>query len=92
MCENCGCGQPSNTHGQPLNITYSRLKLVADRNNSTPLEQAINMVATLQGVISSTHPRGDDEITVKVTRTKVKPKMEARYVERSKLTRPKTKA
>lgn len=91
-CLNCGCGEISNTHGDPLNITLGRLRLIAQRNKSTMKDQAVNILATIEGEIKKTKPRGSDEITVKLTRHVVKPKMEARYVERSRLVRPKKEA
>ena len=92
MCLNCGCGDISNTHGDPLNITISRFRLLALRNNSSMEKQAENIIATLRGAIKKTEPRGDDEIVVKVVRHKVKPKMEVQFVPRSKLIRPKKEA
>lgn len=92
MCLNCGCGEISNTHGDPLNITWSKLRLIAERNNSSMKDQAVNILATLLGYIKKTEPRGEDEITVRITRIKVKPKMEAQYVPGAKLRRLKKKA
>lgn len=87
MCLNCGCGEISNTHGDPLNITIGKFRLIALRNDSSMEKQAENIIATLRGVIKKTKPRGDDEITVKVVRHEVKPKMEVRFVPRTKLIR-----
>lgn len=95
MCLNCGCGEISNTHGDPLNITLGKLRLIALRNKSSVEKQAENIIATLRGVIKKTEPRGEDEIVVKVVRHKIKPKMEVKYVPREPrnfLTKPKAKA
>lgn len=83
MCLNCGCGELNNNHGDPLNITLSRFRLVADRNHSTLKDQAVNILATLFGDIKKTDPRGKDKMDVKkIYRTRVKPEMEVRYVGR----------
>lgn len=82
MCLNCGCGEMSTNHGDPLNLTLSRLALIATRNGITLKQTAVNILATLMGEISKKDPRGDDKIEVRLTRTRVKPEMEAKYVER----------
>jgi len=92
MCLNCGCGEVSNTHGDPLNITLGKFRLIALRNKSSMEKQAENIIATLRGVIKSDDPRGDDELVIKIVRHKVKPKMKVQYVPRSQLRRPKEKA
>ena len=85
MCLNCGCGEPTTNHGDPLNITLSRLRLVAQRNHSTLYDQAVNILATLIGDIKKSNPRGKDKMEVKkIYRTKVAPKMEAKYVDRTR--------
>lgn len=83
MCVNCGCGQLSNTHGDPLNLTVSRFRLIALRNHSSMEKQAENILATLRGILTPEKPRGDDDIIVKLTRIEKKPKMEAHYVRRT---------
>ena len=60
MCLNCGCGKPSDTHGNPLNLTMSRLKLTADRDGKTVKEAAMNIVATVLGKLDDRHPLGND--------------------------------
>jgi hypothetical protein len=50
-------------------MTMSRLKLMADRNGISVRDAAINIVATALGKIDQRHPREDDNITVKITRT-----------------------
>lgn len=95
MCLNCGCGHFSNTHGDPLNITLGKFRLIALRNQSSMEKQAENIIATLRGVIKAEEPRGDDEIVVKIVRHKVKPKIEVKFVprpERTYLRKPKTEA
>lgn len=82
MCLNCGCGEVSNMHGDPLNITLGKLRLIALRNNSTMEDQAENIIATLRGIISKEEPRGEDRIVAGVFRRKVKPKVEVQYVPR----------
>ncbi len=78
MCLNCKCGQVSNTHEDPLNITLGRFRLMALRNHMSMEQMAISILATLRGVINSKEPGGDDEFVV----NKVKPKMEVKYVPR----------
>lgn len=84
MCLNCGCGEPGNNHGFAMNITRSRLLLIAAHNNSSLKKQAVNMLATLLGYISEKEPLGDDKIEVRLTRIKVKPEMKAQYVGRTR--------
>lgn len=91
MCLNCGCGQFSNQHGDPLNITRSRLALIAAHNNSTMKEQAVNILATLLGYITEKEPREKDQIIVKITRIKAKPEMKVQYVKRTRERVPKAK-
>ena len=95
MCLNCGCGEISNTHGDPLNITLGKFRLIALRNRSSMEKQAENIIATLRGVIKAKEPRGEDELVVKIVRHKAKPKMEVKYVPRETRTylrKPKEKA
>ena len=92
MCLNCGCGEPSNIHGDPLNITLGKLRLIALRNNSTMEKMAENIIATLRNIINKENPRENDQIVVGVFRRKVKPKQEVQFVPKSKLVRPKNKA
>lgn len=82
MCMNCGCGVFNDNHGDPLNITRSRLSLIAAHNDSSMREQAKNILATLLGYIDEKSPLKDDKIEISVKRIKVKPEMEAKYAER----------
>lgn len=84
MCLNCGCGEFNNNHGDPLNITRSRLSLIASHNDSTMREQAKNILATLLGYIDEKSPLKDDKIEIKLSRIKVKPEMEVKYMERKR--------
>lgn len=85
MCLNCGCGQLSNTHRDPLNITFGKLRLIAARNNSTMEAMAENIIATLRGKITGRRPRGNDEIVVRVVRHHIKPKMEVQFMSKGSL-------
>lgn len=86
MCLTCGCGNATSQNGDPLNITLSRLRLIAIRNNMTMDQVACNILATVRGLIDRNHPLGLDVIKAKVTRepgTTV-----ARYVEVPEEERP----
>lgn len=87
MCLNCGCGEPGDNHGDPLNLTRSRLTLIATRNKSSLKIQAMNILATLLGDITKENPLGSDKMEVKLTRIKVKPEMKAEYVKRTRTKR-----
>lgn len=50
-------------------------------------DTAVNILATIEGIIRPDDPRGEDEIAVKLTRTRVKPKNEVKYVERTRTKR-----
>lgn len=84
MCLNCGCGKFNDNHGNALNLTRSRLSLIASSNDSTMREQAKNILATLLGYIDEKKPLGDDKIEIKLSRLKVKPEMKAEYVGRTR--------
>jgi hypothetical protein len=83
-CLNCGCGIFHDNHGDPMNITRSRLSLIASHNDSTMREQAKNILATLLGYIDEKNPLKDDKIEINVKRIKVKPETEVKYVERKR--------
>lgn len=68
MCLSCGCGQVMVNHGDPLQLTYGRLLLVASRLGLKPEEVAINILATLRGEITFKNPRGEDSFDVRITR------------------------
>lgn len=67
-----------------MNITRSRLSLIATHNDSTMREQAKNILATLLGYIDEKNPLKDDKIEISVKRIKVKPETEVKYVERKR--------
>lgn len=91
MCLNCGCGILADNHGDPLNITLSRLQLIASHNESSATEQARNILATLDGKITRQNPLGDDKIEAKLKRIKQETKPKAEYVERTREKRLKAK-
>jgi hypothetical protein len=85
VCLNCGCGNLTDNHGDSLNITLSRLRLIAQRNDSTMTKQATNIAATLFGEITKTKPLGDDKIEISFKRIPAEPKpQEAKYVDRTR--------
>lgn len=87
MCLNCGCGELSNNHGYAMNITRSRLAVIAHENLTSMEDQAINILATLRGEITTKKPRGDDKIVVTLKRIKGKPETKAEYVPRTRTTK-----
>lgn len=81
-CCNCGCGDWTTNNGDPLNLTLSRLRLMALRNNSTVEDQAKNIIATVMGYITQREPLEYDEIKIDIKRLKKEAPTESRYVPR----------
>lgn len=49
MCLNCGCLQPSNSHGKPENITIGDLKRAVKAGGSKSVDEAMkNITKTLR--------------------------------------------
>lgn len=49
MCLNCGCMQPSNSHGKPENITIGDLKKAVKAGGSKSVDEAMkNIQKTLK--------------------------------------------
>lgn len=80
MCLNCGCGNWLDNQSDPLNLTLSRLRLMALRNNSTVEDQAKNILATVLGYITKREPLGYDEIKVKIERLTKEAPTKATYI------------
>lgn len=69
MCLVCGCGHPYDNHGDAMNLTKSRLNLMASRNQISPLEAAENILGTIKGAITPENPRHTkDRYTLRVER------------------------
>jgi hypothetical protein len=47
MCLSCGCGEPTEDHGNPANITYDDVKEAADSEGLTVEQAADNIKAGL---------------------------------------------
>ena len=91
MCLSCGCGRLSDNHGDPLQLTLGRFKLLSDRNHRSMQQTALIILATLLGVITKTHPLGTDKIMGEPKRVEVLTEKEAKYVGRTREPRKKRK-
>jgi hypothetical protein len=49
VCLSCGCGRPSDPHGDPANITMAVLLAAAAAGNVSPSEAAANILAGVGG-------------------------------------------
>lgn len=82
MCLNCGCGQPNDLRGDPLNLSYNRLALIAARNHTTVKAVAENILGTILGRITPADPRGDQDVfTLKIIKKRIPPKPEKKKIE-----------
>lgn len=57
MCLVCGSGNFFDNHGDPLNLTYGRLLLIASRHNTNVMTVAENILGTLVGYVGPKNPR-----------------------------------
>lgn len=48
MCMNCGCGQPSEDHGNPANITAEALQRAGDANGQSLRESAQHITEAVE--------------------------------------------
>ena len=48
MCLNCGCGQPTEDHGNPANITAVDLRRAVEANDQSLRESAQHIVETVE--------------------------------------------
>ena len=48
MCLNCGCGQPTEDHGNPANITADDLRRAGEANDQSLRESAQHIVETVE--------------------------------------------
>ncbi len=49
MCLSCGCGCPSDPHGDERNIVLAQLAAAAGAAGITPMQAAANLLATVGG-------------------------------------------
>lgn len=82
MCLNCGCGEINKNHGDPMNLTMNRLRLMSIRTGKTVEELAANIAATVFKKIAYDKPLRGDTILLKITR--VPPKMGSQWIDKVK--------